>query len=124
MGFFTTGLAAVGQLFHNSEAGPHLLHCQPSQSSSTPVIWNRLEQDYSHADTVTFTENGKLNNKGIRTPPQERHTEIQDVKHFYKKGRHSPGCQDYTAQFRLIYRLIGSPRHEGSKKSRRQNTEN
>ena len=36
----------------------------------------------------------KLNNKGIRTPRQERHTEIQDIKDFYKKGRHSPGCQD------------------------------
>ena len=35
-----------------------------------------------------------LNNKGIRTPRQERHTEIQDVKHFFKKERHSPGCQD------------------------------
>ena len=36
----------------------------------------------------------KLNNKGIRTPRQERHTEIQDVKHFLKKERHSPESQD------------------------------
>ena len=40
-----------------------------------------------------------LNNKGIRNPQQERHTEIQDVKHFFKKGRHCPGCQDYTKKF-------------------------
>ena len=43
-----------------------------------------------------------------------------------KKGRHghSPGSQDETAQFRLISRLISSPRHERSKKNIRQNTEN
>ena len=58
-----------------------------------------------------------LNNKGIRTPRQERHTEIQDVKHFFKKGLHSPGSQDYTAQFCLISRLISSPRHERSKRT-------
>ena len=64
-----------------------------------------------------------LNKKGIRLPRQEGHTEIQDIEHFFKKEHHSSRCQDHTAQFRLISRLLSRPRHERSKKNRRQITE-
>ena len=44
--------------------------------------------------------------KGKELLDKKDFTEIQDVKHFFKKGCHSPGCQDYIAQFRLISRLV------------------